>query len=328
MRYYLKYTLLLVIWISSLSSCSATSKYMGQPIQEVSAQFSVVDTVSHASKGRSQYDLPEIPSYIREPIERGRYLLEHYFDSWSKEARESVANVEMLEQSLVDYLAIYQSLPRDVVSRVDLLRPLEQTRDETLSQILLIYTKYLYEQDSPLKHHEDYLQVLQWTVESDKVQYVDQVVYKDMLSLVSKNREGSPAIDFAMKMNIGEKQVDTTLYALRGKPTVLIFYSPGCDRCDRLIEAIKSDEILARGESRGAYNLLYVTLVYSKEQWEQEFDRLPTFGTPVYNDDMQILDKSLYDLTSTPAIYIIDKHGIVLRKDATLKDVRQYIISL
>lgn len=323
-------TLLLTL---ALLSCSATGKQRSQTPSSVEASFGVVDT-THLSEGTTAepYPMVKIPENIQEPLQRAKYVLEHFFDRWPAETLEQLVDLAAMEQGLVDYLAVYSSMPAGSVSQEDLLRPLKVMRGKALSEALRLYTKYLYESGSPLKNHTFYIQALQWATTSPQVEYVDQVVYKDMLSLVSQNQVGKPATDFAITLAQpaaeGYTFADTTLYALRDKPKVVIFYTPGCDRCTHLLAEVSHDQILQRATEGGKAEILYVSLVYERSEWEKGLADLPPFGTPAFNGDLRLLEESLYDLAVTPVIYVISSDGIVLQRDSSLADVRRYVSTL
>ena len=323
-------TLLLTL---ALLSCSATGKQRSQTPSSVEASFGVVDT-THLSEGTTAepYPMVKIPENIQEPLQRAKYVLEHFFDRWPAETLEQLVDPAAMEQGLVDYLAVYSSMPAGSVSQEDLLRPLKVMRGKALSEALRLYTKYLYESGSPLKNHTFYIQALQWTTTSPQVEYADQVVYKDMLSLVSQNQVGKPATDFAITLAQpaaeGYTFADTTLYALRDKPKVVIFYTPGCDRCTHLLAEVSHDQILQRAIEGGKAKILYVSLVYERSEWEKGLADLPPFGTPAFNGDLRLLEESLYDLAVTPVIYVISSDGIVLQRDSSLADVRRYVSTL
>lgn len=317
----------------ALLSCSATGKQRSQTPSSVETSFEVVDT-TRLSEGTTAepYPMVEIPENIQAPLQRARYTLEHFFDRWPDAAMEQVTDAEAMEQGLVDYLYVYSSMPAGSVSQEDLLRPLKLMRGKALSEALRLYTKYLYESGSPLKNHALYIQALQWATTSPQVEYVDQVVYKDMLSLVSQNQVGTPASDFAITLAQpvaeGYTFADTTLYALRDKPKVVIFYTPGCDRCIHLLEEVSHDQILQRVTEGGKAEILYVSLVYERSEWERGLADLPTFGTPAFNGDLRLLEESLYDLSVTPVIYVISSDGVVLQREASLAEVRRYVSTL
>jgi len=316
-----------------LFSCSAMSGRQSQAISSAEAHFEVVDT-TRLSEGTTAepYPMVEIPANIQEPLQRAKYALEHFFDRWPAETLDQRVDPVAMEQGLVDYLSIYGSMPAGSVSPEDLLRPLQLMRGKALSEALRLYTKYLYESGSPLKNHTLYIQALQWASTSPQVEYVDQVIYKDMLSLVTQNQVGTPAADFALTLAQpvaeGYTFVDTTLYALRDKPKVLLFYTPGCDRCTHLLQEIANDQILQRATQSGAVQMLYVSLVYERSEWEQGLSELPLFGTPAFNGDLRLLDESLYDISVTPVIYIISPDGKVLYREASLPEVRRFVSTL
>ena len=317
----------------ALLSCSATSKQRSQMPSSVEASFEVVDTTRLSQGTTAQpYPMVEIPENIQEPLQRALYALEHFFDRWPDAAMEQVVDSAAMEQGLVDYLYVYSNMPAGSVTQTDLLRPLKLMRGKALSEALRLYTKYLYESRSPLKNHTLYIQALQWATTSPQVEYVDQVIYKDMLSLVLQNQVGTPASDFAITLARpaaeGYTFTDTTLYALRDKPKVVIFYTPGCDRCTHLLGEVSHDQILQRANQGGKVDILYVSLVYERGEWEQGLSDLPSFGTPAFNADLRLLEESLYDLAVTPVIYVISSDGIVLQREASLAEVRRYVSTL
>ncbi len=333
MSHFLQLISTTILLTLALLSCSATGKQRSQTPSSVEASFGVVDT-THLSEGTTAepYPMVKIPENIQEPLQRAKYVLEHFFDRWPAETLEQLVDPAAMEQGLVDYLAVYSSMPAGSVSQEDLLRPLKVMRGKALSEALRLYTKYLYESGSPLKNHTFYIQALQWATTSPQVEYVDQVVYKDMLSLVSQNQVGKPATDFAITLAQpaaeGYTFADTTLYALRDKPKVVIFYTPGCDRCTHLLAEVSHDQILQRATEGGKAEILYVSLVYERSEWEKGLADLPPFGTPAFNGDLRLLEESLYDLAVTPVIYVISFDGIVLQRDSSLADVRRYVSTL
>ena len=317
----------------ALISCSATGKQRSQMPSSVEASFEVVDTTRLSQGTTAQpYPMVVIPENIQEPLQRALYALEHFFDRWPDAAMEQVVDSAAMEQGLVDYLYVYSSMPAGSVTQKDLLRPLKLMRGKALSEALRLYTKYLYESGSPLKNHTLYIQALQWATTSPQVEYVDQVIYKDMLSLVLQNQVGTPASDFSITLARpsaeGYTFTDTTLYALRDKPKVVIFYTPGCDRCTHLLGEVSHDQILQRANQGGKVDILYVSLVYERGEWEQGLSDLPPFGTPAFNADLRLLEESLYDLSVTPVIYVISSDGIVLQREASLAEVRRYVSTL
>ena len=333
MSHFLQLISTTILLTLALLSCSATGKQRSQTPSSVEASFGVVDT-THLSEGTTAepYPMVKIPENIQEPLQRAKYVLEHFFDRWPAETLEQLVDPAAMEQGLVDYLAVYSSMPAGSVSQEDLLRPLKVMRGKALSEALRLYTKYLYESGSPLKNHTYYIQALQWATTSPQVEYVDQVVYKDMLSLVSQNQVGKPATDFAITLAQpaaeGYTFADTTLYALRDKPKVVIFYTPGCDRCTHLLAEVSHDQILQRATEGGKAEILYVSLVYERSEWKKGLADLPPCGTPAFNGDLRLLEESLYDLAVTPVIYVISSDGIVLQRDTSLAEVRRYVSTL
>ena len=143
---------------------------------------------------------------------------------------------------------------------------------------------------------------------------------KHRLLLMARNRVGTPAEQFSFIQPGGEVG---RLSDMRGKPTLLFFYSPGCQSCKRAFEELQQDAFFQNRVQTGRLNILFIDSETDSDEWSRTIDELPSFGVKGFNSDGRIVNVPLYDLKASPTLLLLDAKGIVLLKDRSLREIRE-----
>ncbi len=141
------------------------------------------------------------------------------------------------------------------------------------------------------------------------------------LSLVLKNRPGTPAADFTYNTLDGESSMRSLLGE---RPLILFFYNVPCHTCHRVMADIQSSETLSAAISAGKLSVLTVDKMGPLEEWTRSVkDELPKGWIHGYNYT-DLYDTDLYNITGVPTIYLVDKDGIVLLREASVASLEQW----
>jgi cytochrome oxidase Cu insertion factor (SCO1/SenC/PrrC family) len=131
---------------------------------------------------------------------------------------------------------------------------------------------------------------------------------------------GTPekACDFTYTLASGKQG---TLYALRSEWILLYFYDPTCEDCHALMERLKASETLKRliGEKR-----IRVLAVYPEEDtavWLEQAEQVPQTWINGYDKGAVIFTEGLYEMTSLPALYLLDRDKNIRLKTAAADEV-------
>lgn len=137
-------------------------------------------------------------------------------------------------------------------------------------------------------------------------------------------KAGQRAADFALTLADG---TTTTLSAQVNEAdyTLLYFNNPECSACGETLRALKQSSKLQQHIADGS---LRVVSVYTDEEpamWRSHVSEYPATWTVAYDAPQRVLTEGLYDMSRTPALYLIDRAGRIVLADTNLHFVETTI---
>ena len=302
--------------LSSFASCQSCKN--GHTMEKDSLEH--VDT----SDITPAFPSPTIPMTIQNVDERAAYFVAHFWDECDFNDPELTKRPARIEQSMANFLGIATRLPLEQVKK-PMLQPLESSRGELFSLFIDLYEKYLFEPNSPFFNEEYYYPIVEWITHSPKASLAQLERAKHRLHLMARNRVGTPAEQFSFIQPTGEVG---RLSDMRGKLTLLFFYSPGCQSCKRVLEELQQDAFFQNRVQTSRLNILFIDSETDSDEWSRTIDELPSFGVKGFNSDGRIANVPLYDLKASPTLLLLDAKGIVLLKDRSLREIRESLEEL
>lgn len=113
---------------------------------------------------------------------------------------------------------------------------------------------------------------------------------------------------------------DSTAWQLSRQPadrlTLLVFYDPDCTECRQELFALRHASAVGRHVADGTLQVAAVCVGGDDGLWRQSLDELPAAWTAVKAAPDSI--PADYDLTATPALYLLDADRRVMLSLATL----------
>ena len=274
---------------------------------------------------------PEIPAALVSIDAKTEYLARHFWENYDFSDTVSVSNPELLEQTLVNYLAMLSETTDEATAGSCLRKLADDMRKDSI-----VYAwfdekleHYLYDPNSPMRNDEYYMAVLQGMVESGRYREVEKLRPEYRMRILRKNRKGDKAADFAYTLEGGEKG---TLHGIKSDFTLLLLYDPECENCRHAIsEMVQSPVIrdlttLTDAVVRVPVKVLTVCVEHDMENWRAHLTMLPAHWLNGFDDGHQIRDKELYDLRSFPSLYLLDSDKRVLLKDVNVQDIIGYFV--
>ena len=110
------------------------------------------------------------------------------------------------------------------------------------------------------------------------------------------------------------------------RPLILFFYNVSCHTCHRVMADIESPEILSTAISIGKLSVLTVDKMGPLDDWTSSLkDELPKGWIHGYNYT-DLYDTDLYNIKGVPTIYLLDKDGTVLIREASVASLEQWCL--
>lgn len=261
--------------------------------------------------GATAFRLPEVPATLRDPADRADYLALHYWDRFDFTDTSSVARPEISEQAYVDFLSI---LPyaRNAAAAVDTLYTRAAACTEVLYYFIELGDKYLYEPNSPMHDEELHILMLRSLTDNPRIAEIDKLRPRRLLEMALKNRPGERAADFGFLDRDGRKR---RMSHLEAEYTLLYFYDPTCDECERVKARLVSSPAIRAMVRSGRLAVLSVS-VADGEAWREEV--VPQGWTDGCDVAERLTRDGIYDLKAMPTLYLLDRGKRVLLKDASV----------
>lgn len=263
------------------------------------------------------------PLNIFDKREKANYEALHFWDL------VDFSNIELIksdrkkfDNSFINFLGLLNTLDNEVAKKAVLI-PLQKSNGDILRYILSSYYQYLYRYNSPFTNHLVYEKILSWSVKNPKLRIAEQQQANKLLSIISKNKVGSKAENFAYT---SPDEITRLLNKSLSKYVLLIFYSPSCGVCQK--EAIEIGQN-TKLEALARKNQLEIIFVYpgsDDKLWRENLDIFPTFAkVGIASED--IVSKGIYDIQSWPTIYLLNSKSEVVLRDCSLKEALNKILS-
>lgn len=130
-------------------------------------------------------------------------------------------------------------------------------------------------------------------------------------------KPGLMAADFALTLADGSEQLLSTL---RGESeyTLLYFNNPDCPACSTTKAAMERSKALQAHTADGSLRIVSVYTDDEPELWRAHLNDYPANWTVACDAPQRILSEGLYDMSRTPALYLIDREGHILLADTDL----------
>ncbi len=270
--------------------------------------------------GVAWLDTVPIPSDLSSPEERAEYQLLHYWDGLVFTDETYTHDADFMSRVFDRYVSQLQEVDSATAYPAveDLMRRAEA--DSVSYYVFTHLADGLYERGD----YESYLPFARAIIASDYPTEVDKMIPEYQLSLVLKNRPGTPATDFTYHTIDGMSSMSSLLGE---RPLILFFYNVSCHTCHRVMADIESSEILSTAISNGKLSVLTVDKMGPLEDWTSSLkDELPKGWIHGYNYT-DLYDTDLYNIKGVPTIYLLDKDGTVLIREASVASLEQWCLA-
>lgn len=299
--------------ILSMVACGNTNK-MKQGTEN--------EQIVKQNKKKPEFKLPEIPVMLNTPQLRANYLSEHYWDHFDFADTAYIHLPDITEQAVVNFMDLMNHVPLEVEElAIQTLYKKVSPHSRMLWYFWETMSSYWHNPNSPLKNEEKFIRMCRIVEDLPQVKDVlrQRVFYARILA--EKNRIGTEAADFVYTLKSGK---EGNLHDLKAQYTLLFFYNPDCHTCADIKQAMKSSLILQKMVGSGQMKVLTVYPDEDLDLWREKLPEMSDEWVNAYDKNQVITHDLLYDLSSIPSFYLLDKDKKVLLKDADWRQVLHF----
>ena len=252
--------------------------------------------------------------------ERAEYYGDHYFDNMSLDCNAMVRTpsqvfYERVERFFSSYLGA--ASPEVICDYAD--KVIDKSRPaKDVYQFLINYLAEKYLRSQVMTHDAVYVHMIEkyyatgeafWASPSDIDSEVERATKWKRLLV------GKEAPDFGVLYNDQWHHLNE----IKNKYTLLIFWSPTCGHCATMIPALH-DFYRKYAKKYDIGTFAINTDIHEVDKWKEFIKDKDLYDWNNYNGGVANVDwKDLYDIISTPVIYLLDKDHKILAKKIDAK---------
>ncbi|MBD1427334.1 DUF5106 domain-containing protein [Sphingobacterium arenae] len=250
----------------------------------------------------------------------------NYWDGFNFKARTETTNLDDPEQKLVDFIALFPTVPDTVVQiAVHSMLKKASVAPRTFNYFLDKYNHYLYDPNSPMRNEGYYEQVLTYLAADETLRDEEREKYALLLELVRKNQVGTVATDFQY---LGKDGKYRTMREGEKPYKMLVFYDPTCTHCAAIMQDLAQTPAVNNCIENGFLDIVSVSLYPDKDSWVAYQKRIPDNWINGWDEKGDVINEGLYNIRAYPTIFLLDGENTVLLKDAPLDVTLRYLVRL
>lgn len=280
-----------------------------------------VSAAGAAPAGSHTLDVPVPPALLSESGAR-EFLSEHYWDNFDFADTTWIADTAALEKAFAGWARLLCQLPEP--DAAELSGSLMRRADGIPAMLLGLYEtaeRFFDKPNSPFRNETLFIPVLEAVLASGSVDTLYRIRPRAQLALAMKNRPGMRAADFVYTRKDGSAG---RLYGLDAEYTLLMFYAPDCPYCRDVERYIPDSDIFGPLVSSGRLKLLAVYPGKDTVLWREHLPEIPAQWTVGRDAQRAIIGGNLYDIRTTPMLYLLDRGKRVILKDRPVEQIESW----
>ena len=290
----------------------------------------------------SRRDFPavQIPGIYTEKQSREAYAAEHFWDRFFAGAEgmecdsATVCGVRrpVLEEAFSTYVSLLgtqdtESGRKNVAALYDRAEALQEAdpQSNVLDAFSDLAEFYLYDPNSPYRNEDLYQPFVERLARSPFTSPSEAPARAFEARMCALNAAGTPAADFRFTEASGRTH---RLSDFRADHTLLIFSNPDCEACETFMRRMASIGFCRSQISSGVLEVVNVYIDEDIDAWLGHAGGLPAEWHNGYDPDFVIRKDLLYHVRGIPSLYVLDKDGRVIMKDAPEDRVFAFLESI
>ena len=259
------------------------------------------------------------------------YFMDHYFDYTKLEDDALIRTPETIFKKRLDrYLDVYlkNAMPELIIKYVDKVIDRSMPAKENFRYLVhTIAEKYL--QSNVMSYDEVYVHLVKRYIEPGLCDWMSPTTVDNNVKRADKWEKlliGKPAPPLIMKDDKGQFQ---SLYALKNKYTLLVFWSPDCGHCKVIIPDLYKRYAKYKDKCDiAAFAVLSEPDDVTRPKWHEFIKKNGLDWINIDGGEANIDWHEVYDIETTPRIFLLDKDKKILAKrlDAnSFEEVLKYL---
>jgi hypothetical protein len=294
-------------------------------------------------KATMQVDIPETPKGKDEKIFQYTYYRKHYFDHFDI-ADPRLLRTPFYNDKVIAYLdKVLPQVPDSIIPETDTIIKKSQKTPELFRNMLVSLLNHyakseIMGMDAVFVHIAEkyYIPEADWS-DSTYIEKLKKAVAKTKHLLLGKKspnfkmvhvpsahfKAAAHDLTLAKNPHVGKP---ITLHQIPGDYTVLIFFEADCGHCKKQIPKLKAAFGSLKDKNIRFVGMHMLGGIEGKEKWIQIVNEYALYDWINTWNPYEFNYRELYDIQSSPLIYVLDKDKNILAKRIDAEQVESIIM--
>ncbi|MBA3649372.1 MAG: DUF5106 domain-containing protein [Chitinophagales bacterium] len=269
-------------------------------------------------------ETPTLPNGKKDSLFAYHYFKDHFLDNIDFQDSR-LLRTPILGSKLKKYIQdITPQIPDSIDKAADLVVAKAKGDSEVFKYVVWWIT-YTYETSKIMGLDAVFVHMVENYYIPGQAYWMDSASLSkitDRARKIAPNLIGSTAPEIALKDSIGNWEI---LSKVPAKFTILVFWDPDCSHCQKEIPKLKhvTDSLKKNGSDLKVYA---IDIEVEESKWKK-FIRDNKLGDWINVNDAQHLSnfRQLYDIYSTPVIYILDEKKVIRAKRISVEQIPELL---
>lgn len=286
--------------------------------------------LSKVFKMMTDIDVPDAPKNEKGEIIDSNfqynYYYNHYFDNFDFSDDRIVRTPVFHNKFETFILKLTPQIPDSIIRSADFVLKKAEGTKENLKYMMYWITNH-YETSQFMGMDKIFVHMIDNYYAKGKAYWVDETLLFKMKDRADQLRNNLIGIKGQNLTMLDTSHVYHSLYNLKGKYTLLIFYDATCHRCKEEMPKLKElyDELNVSVKKDNYFDVFSVSLTADPKEWVKYLQEMKFKWLNVYDPNNETNFRKLYDVYSTPVLYLLSKDKKIIAKRLTVEQIKDFI---
>lgn len=256
------------------------------------------------------------------------YYYNHYFDNMDL-SDERIVRTPVFHGKFENFiLKLTPQIPDSIIKSADFV--LEKASGKENFKYMLFWITNHYETSSYMGMDKVFVHMVDQYYAKGKAFWIDETLLfkmKDRADQLRNNLIGLRGQNLTM---LDTNHVYHSLYNVKANYTLLVFFDANCGKCKEEMPKLKKlyDELNAAKPAvsgKKYFDVFAVSLTPDAKEWQKYMREQKFKWLSVYDPNNETNFRKLYDIYSTPVIYLMDENKKIIAKRLNVEQVKEFI---
>ncbi|MDP3927889.1 MAG: DUF5106 domain-containing protein [Bacteroidota bacterium] len=255
------------------------------------------------------------------------YYYQHYFDNMDL-ADDRIVRTPVFHNKFESFiLKLTPQIPDSIIKSADIVLS-KATGKENFKYMLFWITNH-YETSSYMGMDKVFVHMVDQYYAKGKAFWIDETLLfkmKDRADQLRNNLIGLRGQNLTM---LDTNHVYHSLYNVKANYTLLIFWDANCGKCKEEMPKLRKlyEELNPKASlsSKKFFDVYGVSLTPDAKEWQKYLREQQFKWLNVYDPNNETNFRKLYDIYSTPVLYLLDENKKIIAKRLNVEQVKEFI---